>query len=800
MVAHALSTVGVQLGRDDELLAPASDNPQGFFERVDVVAIDEALLGELSGAWDAPPAISGEWWRADRLGHLRAEAEAVGARFAGAPAWAIKDPRMSVLLDFWYGVLGPAPTLVCVRHPLEVALSLNRRNGISYALGLQLWSRYHSAIDAATRDRGRVVTHYAAWLPDDSDELDRVAQSLGLAESPGLVPSGNLVEGRVVDRQLRHGRMGWTDLRDAGVSSGIMSQYLSLCQESGWLEPDGPGAGSEPAPSGGSVASVGSAHVEPLPTTDQVDVGQLNVAAIDHADLLHRFHVRGGYIAILERRLSEADATVAARDSEVRALRAEVDTLLARPQDDPQVLVSLLEGLALDVAAARPMAEDEQHRTMRAAADRWRRDLHSLLPAEAPIVVVGRTDLLGRVPGRNLVEHVRADTEVGVELDRLEGVANVVIAGGWEAIGARPALAHALRHFAPILDTGDLVVLSLEHRITSVPRRIVDAIDAGELRTGRQVSVLDLTPWVATLPLLADRRVFVPSPPGSHQHLLDGAVDVILADPSCIGDESLIRLATDSLVAVTDATVDVMRASSQQGRIPIVSVVVTEQLSAAALDVLRDSLPEWVLAELVMPGDRTTDDSSYGVIRRWIDTTGLEGVARTNSLMAAADGEIVVVIDRPVVPERGWLAPLVDALIHPSVELNSSSASASIAAPMVLQPDNTLLGLGYLGASLWGAGLAREASGVVAHRRAVDAVTGPVLAITRAAFAAVGGLDIDLDSNAAWVALCAALTANGHMVLAVPESVVVLPVAAPVPTLTTTAVETANPTVPVPSR
>ena len=784
MVAHALAQRGVQLGRDDELLSPAADNPRGFFERVDVVSINEALLGDLGGAWDTPPKLHDQWWTDDRLGHLRAEAAAVISRFDGAPAWAIKDPRMSILMDFWLSLAGAAPTLVCVRNPLEVALSLHRRNGVSYALGLQLWSHYHRAIDAATIDRDRVVTHYSAWLPDDSQELDRVATAFGLD-----VVAGEANAAPVVDRQLRHGRMNFTDLEDAGVSELILEQYRALCEESGWTEPDAPWYRIARPASTSTVAEASPGDPESL-DAGSIDVGRIDTAAIDHADLLHQFHVRGGYIAILERRLSEADATISFQDHELSRLRVEVEGLRARPAVDPATLVQLLESLALDVAATRPIDEDPLVVIRRATADRWRRVLYPVLPADSASIVVGQADILGVIPGRSLVPHVRADNAVGVELDRLAGARCVVIAGGWSAIDERPGLTEALRHFHAMVDGDDLVVLSLDRRITSIPRRVADVLDAAELRLGHGASVLDLTSWVSQVPMLADRRTFQPMPPGSEQHLLDGAVDVVLTDlpanePGDVSGETtdsdqLDRLALDTILAVTPGHFEERAAEHRTGRIPTVSVVLTTELPTNALDVMRDSLPAWSDAELIMPGAVSGSDESHGVRRRWIDVAGVEGAARTNQLMAAADGEILVVVDVPMVPERGWLAPLVDALTHPSV----FDVAASVAVPSVFQPNGTLVGFGHRDEELVGAGLDRSSVDVVAHRQVLDAVIGPVVAITRAAFASSGGLDSSVATgSSAWSSLTENLRDRGHVAMAVPESVMVLelPVSVPSP-------------------
>ena len=73
--------------------------------------------------------------------------------------------------------------MVCVRHPLEVALSLKRRNNTSYAHGLSLWHGYYETLlDAVPEDR-RLVTHYDAHFPDPAAEVGRIVTFAGLSES-----------------------------------------------------------------------------------------------------------------------------------------------------------------------------------------------------------------------------------------------------------------------------------------------------------------------------------------------------------------------------------------------------------------------------------------------------------------------------------------------------------------------------------------------------------------------------------------------------------------------------------------
>ena len=88
---------------------------------------------------------------------LRARAKsALSGEFGDASLPIVKDPRMCRLLPFWCSVFREAEwsvrPVLPLRSPLEVALSLNRRNGIAPGLGCLIWLRHVLDAEAETRE------------------------------------------------------------------------------------------------------------------------------------------------------------------------------------------------------------------------------------------------------------------------------------------------------------------------------------------------------------------------------------------------------------------------------------------------------------------------------------------------------------------------------------------------------------------------------------------------------------------------------------------------------------------------
>ena len=55
MVTRLLRSCGLDLGPESDLMPPAPDNPDGFWENLSFVEMNDELLNELGGAWDLPP-------------------------------------------------------------------------------------------------------------------------------------------------------------------------------------------------------------------------------------------------------------------------------------------------------------------------------------------------------------------------------------------------------------------------------------------------------------------------------------------------------------------------------------------------------------------------------------------------------------------------------------------------------------------------------------------------------------------------------------------------------------------------
>ena len=169
MLTRLLHACGLYLGPKEELMPAQVDNPDGFWEHLGFVALNDELLSELGGAWDLPPKRDENFAHA-RLDPLRMKARLLVEKFDSAGLWGWKDPRNSLTLPFWQNLLPGMRTLIMVRNPLEVAHSMKERNGTSYSFGLRLWEIYNQHVIDTAREQDRLVTHYDLFFEDPETE------------------------------------------------------------------------------------------------------------------------------------------------------------------------------------------------------------------------------------------------------------------------------------------------------------------------------------------------------------------------------------------------------------------------------------------------------------------------------------------------------------------------------------------------------------------------------------------------------------------------------------------------------
>jgi hypothetical protein len=372
MVAKLLQQAGLNLGDETDLMPPADENPEGFYEHLQFVRLNDEVLNAAGAGWDCPPAAEFNW-DDEALDPFRTRARSLAAPLGKRPPWGWKDPRTSLTLPFWRSAFGPLRTIVVTRNPLEVVTSLHRRNAFSTALGLTLWQIYAERVLADTSPDERLVTHYDSFFLEPDREIARVLDFLGL----GLGLDIQELRTAAIPA-LRHHRKSIRDLEEYGIPGQVTDLYLRLCREADWVEGVREAADIDTA-SGFSTTRERSAITR--------GIGHVDLVRIEN-DILKRTNAdRDARIAELELALrnhealrAELDGKIAERDSrliERNALIARRDHALNVQSQQLADIATELERLRDQIASLNErIAEGE--RELQAAEIR-ERDLRSML-------------------------------------------------------------------------------------------------------------------------------------------------------------------------------------------------------------------------------------------------------------------------------------------------------------------------------------------------------------------------------------------------------------------------------------
>ncbi|HLM51796.1 MAG TPA: glycosyltransferase [Solirubrobacteraceae bacterium] len=180
-----LNLCGLGLGPEDRHLAPIeSINDKGFYEHYALMRLNTALLRRFGGNWRNPPDLPDGWEQDPSLDDLRDQARRLLAEdFGAAELWGFKDPRTCLTLPFWRPLIGEADYVICHRHPLDVAASLERRDGLTTAQSLSLWERYVAEALAHSSGARRLIVGYEEYFA----HRDAVIAALAaFVSGPGL--------------------------------------------------------------------------------------------------------------------------------------------------------------------------------------------------------------------------------------------------------------------------------------------------------------------------------------------------------------------------------------------------------------------------------------------------------------------------------------------------------------------------------------------------------------------------------------------------------------------------------------
>jgi len=190
LCSHILSALGVDMA--DKIPgpgnpAPTRDNPQGHWERWEIVEFHDRILGLFNRDYFGrfhDFALPVAWWADPRVAEIRHEIVGFLERRMGKGYFGFKEPRTVRLMPVWHQIIDELklmPKIVlCLRNPAQIGRSLSARDRLDPEIGEYRWLvhmidffRYTNKIDFCTIE-------YEEWFRKPLVNIEKLQQFLDL--------------------------------------------------------------------------------------------------------------------------------------------------------------------------------------------------------------------------------------------------------------------------------------------------------------------------------------------------------------------------------------------------------------------------------------------------------------------------------------------------------------------------------------------------------------------------------------------------------------------------------------------
>ncbi len=234
MLAGALSLGDFYFGHN--LMKPSNDNVKGYFEHNEIVQIHEEFLNNIGYSWcdirKIPVSINDD---VIRLAQSKLNA-VLTSDFKDSNFFAIKDPRHCRLLFLWQPILKQLNIkpkyLFIVRHPVEIAQSLKKRDDFQPEISYLLWLR-HVLEPVDYLDESNVsFSSYNELMNNFYDYCARLANEFNLDYNAyfGHISDNPLIN-EFIDTSLKHHDCNIIqNLSQSPLESKVINLYNAIIQ------------------------------------------------------------------------------------------------------------------------------------------------------------------------------------------------------------------------------------------------------------------------------------------------------------------------------------------------------------------------------------------------------------------------------------------------------------------------------------------------------------------------------------------------------------------------------------------
>jgi hypothetical protein len=168
-LTRIISLLGADLPKNLDRADSGRAGEAGHWESAKLIDIHDQLLASGGSTWDDWRSFNPDWAASDVAELYKQKLlNVLKQDFRESRFFVIKDPRICRFVPLWLEVLDrfgtTAHVVIPIRNPLEVAASLQRRNGFPPAKSYLLWLRHVLDAEEPTRHMPRAFLAYDALL------------------------------------------------------------------------------------------------------------------------------------------------------------------------------------------------------------------------------------------------------------------------------------------------------------------------------------------------------------------------------------------------------------------------------------------------------------------------------------------------------------------------------------------------------------------------------------------------------------------------------------------------------------
>jgi glycosyltransferase involved in cell wall biosynthesis len=185
-VARLLNMMGAYFAPERMELPVNQANPKGYWERRDVVNLNEEIFKALDISWDRLAAFTPKSINSEIVQRFQPYAAEIVLGLDAQRPWMLKDPRLCLLLPLWMPLLEVPVCVFVYRSPIQVAQSLAKRENFSLRLGMALWEKYNLCALENANPLQRILINYETLMQHPVATVKKLYEQLQQLEVQGL--------------------------------------------------------------------------------------------------------------------------------------------------------------------------------------------------------------------------------------------------------------------------------------------------------------------------------------------------------------------------------------------------------------------------------------------------------------------------------------------------------------------------------------------------------------------------------------------------------------------------------------